>query len=116
MEDSTLDSPPVGSVEDSTLDSPPLGLFNGFSVFPLTETVIDGTSEVWPSFGRPITVSAVLNKDRQGVFVELFRIYHPTTEGEKAEFFKRCYLHRLQVGLLSLPARHFLRSSSLVGI
>lgn len=79
----------------ATSDSP---TFNGMSIFPLTEMVIDGTSEVWPTFGRPISVSAVLKKDRQGAFVDLFRIPPPSTEGEKVELFKRCYLHLSQVG------------------
>ncbi|KAG0561597.1 hypothetical protein KC19_9G076700 [Ceratodon purpureus] len=84
-------------MEDSTSDSPQVGKFNGMSVFPLTETVIDGTSEVWPTFGRPIAVSAVLKKDGQGAYVEFFRVHHPTAEGEKVELFKRCYLHLSQV-------------------
>lgn len=85
-------------MEDSTSDSPPVGMFNGMFIFPLTETVIDGTSDVWPTFGRPITVSAVLKKDRQGPFVEMFRIPHPPADGEKVELFKTCYLHLSQVG------------------
>jgi histone-arginine methyltransferase CARM1 len=72
-------------------------MFNGMSIFPLTETVIDGTSEVWPSFGRPVSVSAVLKKDRQGSFVDLFRITQPSDGGEKVELFKRCYLHLSQI-------------------
>jgi hypothetical protein len=87
------------SMEDSTSGSPPAGMFNGMSIFPLTETVIDGTSEVWPTFGRPMTVSAVLKKDQQGSFVEVFRIPHLTAEGEKVELFKRFYLHLSQVSL-----------------
>lgn len=86
-------------MEDSTSGSPPVGMFNGMSIFPLTETVIDGTSEVWPTFGRPIAVSAVLKKDWQGPFVEVFRIPHPSAEGQKVELFKRCYLSLSQVGL-----------------
>lgn len=81
-------------MEDSTTDSP---TFNGMSIFPLTEMVIDGTSELWPTFGRPISVSAVLKKDRQGAFVDIFRIPQPLAASEKAELFKRCYLHLTQV-------------------
>lgn len=81
-------------MDDSTSDSP---AFNGMSIFPLTETVIDGTSELWPSFGRPISVSAVLKRDQEGAFVDLFRIPQPLAESEKVELFKRCYLHQSQV-------------------
>ncbi|XP_073393501.1 probable histone-arginine methyltransferase CARM1 isoform X1 [Physcomitrium patens] len=73
------------------------GDFNGMSIFPLIETVVDGGSEVLPAFGRPISVSAVFKSDRQGRFVEFFRIYRPTDKNEKLEPFKRCYLHLSQV-------------------
>lgn len=72
-------------------------MFNGMSIFPLTETVIDGTSEVWPSFGRPVSVSGVLKKDREGSFVDLFRTTQPSDGVEKVELFKRCYLQLSQV-------------------
>nr|XP_024382511.1 probable histone-arginine methyltransferase CARM1 [Physcomitrium patens]XP_024382520.1 probable histone-arginine methyltransferase CARM1 [Physcomitrium patens]XP_024382531.1 probable histone-arginine methyltransferase CARM1 [Physcomitrium patens]PNR61929.1 hypothetical protein PHYPA_000353 [Physcomitrium patens] len=84
-------------MEDSSSDSPPARAFNGMSVFPLTEMVIDGTSEVWPTFGRPISVSAVLKMDRHGSFVEFSRIPPPGAEVEKVELFTRCYLHLSQV-------------------
>jgi len=89
-------------MEDSSSESPPPWTFNGMSLFPLTETVIDGTSEVWPTFGRPVTVFAILMKDNQGAFVEIYRVPRPTGEVDKVELFKRCYLHLTQVGFLIL--------------
>lgn len=84
---------------DSSAESPPAGTFNGMALFPLTETVIDGTSEVWPTFGRPVTVFAVLMEDRNGAFVDVYRVPRPTAEVEKVELLKRCYLHLTQVWL-----------------
>ena len=92
------------------LHSTSFATFTGISIFPLTETVIDGTSEVWPTFGRPIGVFAELKTDKQGAFVEFYRVSEPSAVRNKAASpFRRCYLHLSQVPFY-FPAFLFFKS------
>jgi hypothetical protein len=88
----------INSVSVPSPNAAAAATFTGISIFPLTETVIDGTSEVWPTFGRPIGVFAELKTDKQGAFVEFYRVSEPSAVGDKAASpFRRCYLHLSQV-------------------
>ena len=94
----------INSVSVPSPNAAAAATFTGISIFPLTETVIDGTSEVCPTFGRPIGVFAELKTDKQGAFVEFYRVSEPSAVGDKAASpFRRCYLHLSQVPF-SIPA------------
>lgn len=87
----------MGDVTSASVRSSKATTFTALSIFPLTQTLVDGTSEVWPAFGRPVSVVAKLKSEKQGEFADFYHAPDVAKGSEKWELFRRCHLQHCQV-------------------